>query len=309
MECPSCKAENPEASIFCGQCRAPLKPDIREQIEMALEEKLKDRHVVETESVEKIWERLVNRLKYLLFLVMTILTIGGAFLAFWGYDFRAWMGDVRQEVQEDVGELNQALTEAKQAAEELRLEALTLKSETSRIDKEIGAIQTEVDQQGTKIGKLQETVEQRREPSSAIDKCFSGADLAQVNRSRLLVPTPNEVSLGPDRTDGLRAIEFLRLGSTPPIGAILFAFSTQSGEQVYEILKIVNYPNCDEGQVESYEFGGGDCETLGAGLTCSFGNWSEIDFLVPGELSDDLYQFHVNFEPGVIMVKVVARSG
>lgn len=69
MECGRCKASNPDSNRYCGQCAAPLDPQmtpvlefvrssLRQEIEAALAKRFQDQKVVEVEITEKVVERL-----------------------------------------------------------------------------------------------------------------------------------------------------------------------------------------------------------------------------------------------------------
>ena len=79
MECTRCRTSNPEGKKFCGDCGASLDPqvaagelDLRRQIEVVLEERLKDQKVVEIEVAQAVATRLVDWTKLLGFAVAAL---------------------------------------------------------------------------------------------------------------------------------------------------------------------------------------------------------------------------------------------
>jgi hypothetical protein len=80
MDCLRCAASNPDSKKYCGDCGAPLQLDsasvrdflatgMREEIQRAIKDQLKDQKVVEVEVTEAIVTRLSNWGKALTYLV------------------------------------------------------------------------------------------------------------------------------------------------------------------------------------------------------------------------------------------------
>lgn len=81
MKCIRCDTPNPEGQKFCGNCGAPLDPNLGplikeylqthlpQEIRAALKEQLQDQKVVEVETAEAIWDRLIKWTKYVAFVI------------------------------------------------------------------------------------------------------------------------------------------------------------------------------------------------------------------------------------------------
>jgi hypothetical protein len=84
MECPVCKADNPEGNLFCGKCGAAFSPAIQavdREVEKLLKEKFKDRGLVEFEVSDKLITRFMLLLKIAAWVFAPALTILGIAIA------------------------------------------------------------------------------------------------------------------------------------------------------------------------------------------------------------------------------------
>jgi len=60
MECPVCKGDNPEGNLFCGKCGAAFGPalqSVNREVERILQERFKDRGLVEYEVSDNLIKR------------------------------------------------------------------------------------------------------------------------------------------------------------------------------------------------------------------------------------------------------------
>src|SRR5713101_2672518 len=124
MECPRCKASNPEADKFCGQCGAPLdarldsalaflKSEMHEQIDAALDARLKDQTVVEVE----IQEHVVERIQKLGKLIGIPLVLFFAVLGVWGIRSLSDVdGKIRQATDDAIKGMNNKVEVATQSS-------------------------------------------------------------------------------------------------------------------------------------------------------------------------------------------------
>jgi hypothetical protein len=84
MECPVCKADNPDENLFCGKCGAAFSPAIQavdREVEKLLKEKFKDRGLVEFEVSDKLVTRFMLLLKIAAWVFAPALTIFGIAIA------------------------------------------------------------------------------------------------------------------------------------------------------------------------------------------------------------------------------------
>jgi len=135
MECHHCQAANPDGKRYCGECGAQLTaPSLREQIDAALNARLKDQKVVEVEVTEAIVNRLTGWAKMLAYLIGVPLVLLGSALGFLGVKTYLDFSTLSKQAASRVAEFEQMTARQDEA---LRKRAEGLKAGFADIEKEL----------------------------------------------------------------------------------------------------------------------------------------------------------------------------
>jgi hypothetical protein len=148
MECPKCKATNPEGKKYCGDCGACLDLEVStflnqvesyilQQIQVAVRDQLKDQKVVEIEIAQAIAIRLSEWTKLFGFFVGIPLTIFALLLGFLGIRTFADFSHLVEKAQKDA---TQKLSQAQQEAQAIKTQSDNLKTEYQRLKTQLGEV-------------------------------------------------------------------------------------------------------------------------------------------------------------------------
>jgi cell division protein FtsB len=142
MKCPRCNEQSPEGKKWCGDCGAFLGPEIRQQIDSVLNERLKDKDLVEVGIADNVERRLFERAKLATLVLAAVLSIGG---------YTTW------QAAKSAAE-NTAKDQAKKVATETATRAASaivedLKKKAELPEAEIGTLKNQLQAQIDKLGK------------------------------------------------------------------------------------------------------------------------------------------------------------
>ncbi len=165
MECPKCKAANPYGNKYCGNCAAVLRPegilldpDLRQYIQSALREELRDQKVVEIEVTEAIVTRLITWTKLLGYFVGIPLAVVIFALGFLGYksysDFSRLVNDAGNKIRPTLEQARADAEEIKRQSEDLKKVYAQLDSDAAtyrQLNRQVGVLTAKVDQIAEKI--------------------------------------------------------------------------------------------------------------------------------------------------------------
>jgi hypothetical protein len=170
VECPKCKAKNPNRGRFCGDCGAPLKAvpsDVkdsadfvrRDQVVDIVRQHYKDQKVVEIETTQAIASRFSEWTKLLAFFVG--LPVAALFLLLGFFGIKTYT-DFSTQVKSAEKEITQRLNRAKEGADELKTKGDALAKDYARLQaqladtnalaKQVNVLSAKVDAIGEKIG-------------------------------------------------------------------------------------------------------------------------------------------------------------
>jgi hypothetical protein len=170
VECPRCKAENPDGKRFCGDCGGPLEPallainqfigtSLRDQVKSILNENYKDQKLVDLETTQAIASRFSEWAKLLGFFIgipVAILLLILAALGIKTYtDFLVQVGKTQQDVTAQLKTAQASATKLKVDGESLAADYDKLRarfSDTSAIAAQVELLSQKVDRIGEKLG-------------------------------------------------------------------------------------------------------------------------------------------------------------
>lgn len=162
MECHQCHADNPDGMKYCGNCGAQLSaPTLRQEIDAAIKEQLKDQKVVEIELTEAIVSRLTGWAKMLAYLVGIPLVLLGGALGFLGV--KTWLdfSALSHKAASQAADFEQRSKSLTAQLDELRKKSDDLKSGFSDIDKQLAetrALSSRVEGLAKEVRQIREKV-------------------------------------------------------------------------------------------------------------------------------------------------------
>jgi hypothetical protein len=170
VECPRCKAGNPDGKRFCGDCGSPLDPallaanqfietSVRSQVQSILNENYKDQKLVEMETTQAIASRFSEWAKLLGFFVGIPVALLLLVLAAFGIktysDFEGQVGKAQQDVTAQLRAAEASATKLKADGDSLASDYDKLRtrfSDTSAIAAQLESLSLKVDRIGEKLG-------------------------------------------------------------------------------------------------------------------------------------------------------------
>jgi hypothetical protein len=169
MECPNCKLDNPEGNKFCGACGALLdqkqwsvndfRSYLQNEIRVAFKDEFKDRQAIETETAQRIAEKLAGWAKLFGAFVgipLTIILFLAGLLGVKSYT------DISTAITTARSDITTKLGKAKDDADHLIAEIEKRKTDLAKLD----AVSTELKSLGNKVKDLEDKL--TFEPSSAL---------------------------------------------------------------------------------------------------------------------------------------------
>jgi hypothetical protein len=162
MECHHCQAANSEGKKYCGDCGSQLSaPSLRQEIEAALKQLLKDQKVVEIELTEAIVNRLTGWAKTLAYFIGIPLVLLGGALGFLGVKTLIDFSTLSKEAASRVAEFEKQSKSLTTQIGEFRKKAEDLKTGFADIDKQLvetRALSSRVESLSTEVRQIRERV-------------------------------------------------------------------------------------------------------------------------------------------------------
>jgi len=284
MACPICKCDNPIANKFCGNCGAPLDQEserIAHQVDRLLQEKLKDRALVEFEVTEKVIGRLevwAKLAKWGFGGIAGIFTVLGLLFAFFGIksygDAKRSIDDASQSAVEEMKRQTTAHTQglSQTASKHKELLNSQYQSISVALDKS-----SNVPQLQARVRKLETTLAEQE---------TNAEKLTRLNR----VATAN-----PETPIGLLDKTWITPSPTSVTSSVLFTplQPGSTGERVKQLQIRLKELGCYEGDAN----GTFDMATAQAvtyfkrtkrNVTLSFIDPSEVDFMTWSDIFSNL---------------------
>jgi hypothetical protein len=153
---PSCRKDNPAANKFCGDCGAPLKPDIQSMVRMILSDTTKDRELVEKEIAIAAMDRVWGWAKVYGGALGLVVAIFVATTALVGY---SQVSDVRQFVKDIKGDFGDRFNRAN---EQIKSKLDTMEDKSKSLDASYRSMEKTLTESRSKLPELTKQAEEAK---------------------------------------------------------------------------------------------------------------------------------------------------
>lgn len=151
MQCPKCKALNPDGKQYCGDCGVSLKTigdmsdaDIRERIRVVLREELRDEKLVQAEATEAIVAKITDWAKLLGYVagipIAILLLVLGALGVKKYTDLWSLADAAEQKIQPLIKSANDQADQLSKQTEGLKKQTESLRNQTESLRKDNEAL-------------------------------------------------------------------------------------------------------------------------------------------------------------------------